>query len=65
MVLSYTYWEDDGFFIGHFNNYPGHDTQGRTLEELEKMLADLYYDLELYNEPVLVRQKTLELAAAT
>jgi len=51
MILSYTYWEDDGFFIGHFDDYPEYDTQGKSRKELESMLADLYYDLELYKEP--------------
>ena len=47
MELSYTYYEDDGWFIGYFDDFPEHLTQGKTLEELEKMLADLYECLEL------------------
>ena len=47
MELSYTYYEEDGWFIGYFDDFPDHLTQGKTLEELEKMLADLYDCLEL------------------
>jgi len=43
MEIPYTYWEaDDGWFIGYLNSYPDHLTQGRDLNELEEMLADLY-----------------------
>ena len=47
MELSYTYFEEGGWFIGYFNDFPDHLTQGKTLEELEKMLVDLYDCLEL------------------
>ena len=47
MELSYTYYEEDGWFVGYFNDFPAHLTQGQTLEELEKMLIDLYDCLEL------------------
>jgi len=47
MELSYTYYEDDGWFIGYFDDFPEHLTQGQTLEELEKMLVDLYKCLDL------------------
>jgi len=55
MELSYTYYEEDGMFIGYFDDFPEHLTQGKTLEELEKMLADLYECLELskYHKRVL------------
>jgi predicted RNase H-like HicB family nuclease len=43
MNLQYTYWQEkDGWFLGYLNDYPSHWTQGKTLEELEEMLADLY-----------------------
>jgi predicted RNase H-like HicB family nuclease len=48
MQLSYTYFEgDDGLFVGWFDDFPEDVTQGRTLEELEEMLADLYKCLNL------------------
>ena len=46
--LDYTYWHSkDGWFVGYFDVWPDHLTQGRNLEELEEMLADLY---EFYKE---------------
>jgi len=43
MELKYTYWQEkDGWFLGYLNDYPAHWTQGKTLKELEEMLADLY-----------------------
>jgi predicted RNase H-like HicB family nuclease len=43
MELSYTYWDGgDGWLVGYLNDYPEHLTQGRTIEELEEMLADVY-----------------------
>ena len=43
MELLYTYWQEkDGWFLGYLNDYPNHWTQGKTLVELEEMLADLY-----------------------
>jgi predicted RNase H-like HicB family nuclease len=43
MELQYTYWQEkDGWFLGYLNDYPDHWTQGKTVKELEEMLADLY-----------------------
>jgi predicted RNase H-like HicB family nuclease len=48
MNLNYTYFEsDDGFFVGWFDDFPEDTTQGKTLEELEEMLVDLYKCLNL------------------
>jgi predicted RNase H-like HicB family nuclease len=48
MELEYTYWKSrDGWFIGCLNIWPDHLTQGKTIEELEEMLLDLY---EFYRE---------------
>lgn len=42
MSLSYTYWPaKEGGFIGYWNDYPDHVTEGETIEELEYMLRDL------------------------
>jgi predicted RNase H-like HicB family nuclease len=51
MKLSYTYWQEpDGWLLGCFDAYPEHMIQGKTLEELEFMLRDLYKLLELDQE---------------
>ncbi|GHV20581.1 hypothetical protein AGMMS49959_08220 [Planctomycetales bacterium] len=47
MSMSYTYFEDNGWFVGYFDDFPQHLTQGKTLAELELMLKDLYECLHL------------------
>ena len=46
MELDYTYYQYDGWFIGHLNDYPDYQTQGQTLKELEEMLKSLYDDIK-------------------
>ncbi|GHV96613.1 hypothetical protein AGMMS50293_29330 [Spirochaetia bacterium] len=48
MELDYTYFEaDEGGYVGYFNDFPEHVTQGETIEELEEMLVDMYECLNL------------------
>jgi predicted RNase H-like HicB family nuclease len=48
MELGYTFWQEpDGFYRGYLNIRPEHWTQGKSIEELEEMLLDLY---EIYLE---------------
>ena len=48
MEMNYTYFEsEDGFFVGWFDNFPEDVTRGKSLEELEEMLADMYKCLNL------------------
>jgi predicted RNase H-like HicB family nuclease len=48
MELEYTWFKaEDGFFVGWFDDFPEDVTQGRTLIELEEMLADMYECLNL------------------
>jgi predicted RNase H-like HicB family nuclease len=42
MELKYTYWKDESWYLGYLDEYPDNWTQGKTLPELEEMLADLY-----------------------
>jgi hypothetical protein len=48
--LTYTYFKDGDWFAGYLNDYPEYQTQGSTLQELEEMLASLYYDLQQYDD---------------
>lgn len=42
MQLAYTYWPaEEGGYIGYWNDYPQHLTEGETLDELQYMLRDL------------------------
>jgi len=45
MTVKFTYWEEEGFFIGHFLDYPDYWTQATSLEDLKEHLRDLYGDL--------------------
>ncbi|MHC6204159.1 type II toxin-antitoxin system HicB family antitoxin [Breznakiellaceae bacterium SP9] len=48
MEPDYTYFEaDEGGYVGYFNDFPEHVTQGETIEELEEMLIDMYECLNL------------------
>ena len=42
MSIPYTYWQEpDGFWLGYWDDYPDHVTQGHDLAELQFMLRDL------------------------
>ena len=45
MKLKYTYWEDDGMWLGYLEEYPAYMTQGETLPELEENLRDIYQEV--------------------
>jgi hypothetical protein len=47
MNLEYTYWKEGDWYVGHFDDFPDCETQGKTVEELERMLISLYKDLRL------------------
>lgn len=42
---SFTYWEEDGYWIGYLNEFPDYKTQGKSLDELKDNLIDIYQDL--------------------
>jgi predicted RNase H-like HicB family nuclease len=39
------YWEEDGAWLGYFEDYPDYWTQGETLDDLREHLKDLYRDI--------------------
>ena len=41
----YIHWQDQGMWLGYFEEFPDYLTQGETVEELEENLRDLYRDL--------------------
>ena len=46
MSIPYTYWQEpDGYWLGYWNDYPDHMTQGHTLVELRRMLRSLRADI--------------------
>ena len=44
-TVKYVFWQEGGAWIGHLEDFPDYWTQGKTLEDLEEHLRDLYRDL--------------------
>ncbi len=44
-TASFLYWKDGDDWIGYLEDYPDYWTQGKTVEEMQKQLRDLYRDL--------------------
>jgi hypothetical protein len=44
-TAKFVHWEDDGIYVGYFQDYPDYWTQGTTLDDLKEHLLDLYNDL--------------------
>jgi predicted RNase H-like HicB family nuclease len=44
-TARYVHWQDQGMWLGYFEEFPDYLTQGETLQELQENLRDLYTDL--------------------
>ncbi len=44
-MARYVHWQDEGMWLGYFEEFPDYMTQGESLEELQQNLRDLYSDL--------------------
>lgn len=42
MHVKFTYWQEDGWFLGYLNDFPDTWTQGEDLEDLKVHLLDLH-----------------------
>jgi hypothetical protein len=62
MEFGYTYWKDDGWYVGYLDDYPDYTTQGETLEEFETMLRSLYNDIKINDFPFVRQHGTLKIA---
>jgi hypothetical protein len=62
MELNYTYWKDDGWYVGHLDEYPDYNTQGETLDEFEDMLRSLYKDIKTCDFSFVLHHGTLKIA---
>jgi predicted RNase H-like HicB family nuclease len=40
--VKFTYWEEDGWFLGYLNEFPDTWPQGRDLDDLKTHLLDLH-----------------------
>lgn len=44
-TARYMHWQDEGMWLGYFEEFPDYLTQGETLEELRENLRELYIGL--------------------
>ena len=59
---AYTYWQDEGMWLGYLNELPDYLTQAISLTELEANLLDLYKDLNGEQIPFVRRRGELIIA---
>jgi len=43
--VKIVYQKQGNWFVGHIQEYPDYETQGRTIEELKANLIDIYQDI--------------------
>ncbi|MBC7248771.1 MAG: type II toxin-antitoxin system HicB family antitoxin [Anaerolineae bacterium] len=61
-AIKYIYWQDDDMWLGYLEEYPDYWTQGKTIEELEENLRDIYRELTGGSIPYVRRVAELEVA---
>jgi len=61
-TVRYVYWQDEGMWLGHLEEYPDYMTQGQTVEELQENLKDLYEELTSGRIPGVRRVAELRIA---
>jgi hypothetical protein len=44
-TVKFVYYQENGLWIGWFEDYPDYRTQGKTLEELKENLKEIYDDI--------------------
>jgi predicted RNase H-like HicB family nuclease len=61
-VAKIVYWEEDGAWLGYFQEFPDYWTQGETLDDLREHLKDLFQDLTHGQIPGIRRVEELVLS---
>lgn len=46
MKINIIYKKQQEWFIGHIQEHPDYESQGKTLEELKENLLDIYDDID-------------------
>jgi hypothetical protein len=44
-IAKYTVWQDQGQWRGYLRDFPDHQVQGESFEDLEMKLCRLFHDL--------------------
>ena len=60
--LKYVYWQDEGMWLGYLEEYPDYMTQGKSLEELQDNLRDIYKELTSRSIPHVRRVAELQVS---
>jgi hypothetical protein len=58
--IKYIYWKDEDIWIGYIEEFPDYMTQGKSKEELQENLIDLYNDLDTNQIPNVRRVAELQ-----
>lgn len=58
-TLKFTYWQDDNFYLGFWNDYPDYQTEGMSKEELVSNLRSLLADVESSEVPYIRKVEEL------
>ena len=45
MKLNIVYKKEKYWYIGHIQEYPDYESQGKTLDELKENLIEIYHDI--------------------
>ena len=59
--VGFTYWTDQGMWLGCLDEFPDYTTQGTNLEDLKEHLLDLYRDLSSGAIPEVRRHAEIDL----
>jgi len=62
MKLNIVYKNENEWFIGHIQEYPDYESQGKTLDELKENLIEIYTDIQQGLVPNAEPFKVLEMA---
>ncbi len=46
MKISIAYKKENGWFVGHMQEYPEYESQGETLDELRDNLVEIFNDIQ-------------------
>lgn len=46
MKINIIYKKEKDWFIGHLQEYPDYESQGKTLDELQTNLVEIYNDIK-------------------
>jgi len=61
-TTKFVYWQDDDMWLGYLEDYPDYITQGKSVEELEENLRDIFKELTSGNIPCVRKVAELQVS---